>query len=242
MSSAVTVEQPSCGMMPVMGQRGVLAASVLVSMLASSAPALAAGGHHAVDDAALLEPGQCQLETWWDRESGGARSLLHAGSACRLRAVDLGLSLERVRVDSTGPSTVAGAQVKWTRAISDDWSAGAVLALAAHDRSPRFPGSTIVVPVTWQASETLLAHLNLGRDFRHHGPDKQRAGLALEWAPLSAWSLVAERFSEGGASFWRLGTRWTITLQSSLDLSRARSRDAGAASWWTLGYTWVFER
>lgn len=212
------------------------------SVLAFAAPALAAGGHHAVDDAALLEPGRCQLETWWDREDGGARSLLHAGPACRLGAVELGLHVDRVRADGTGSSSVAGAQLKWARAIGSEWSAGVVLALVAHDRAPRFLGSSIVVPITLQASETVLAHVNVGRDFRHHAADAHRAGLALEWAPLSAWSFVAERFREGGANFWRAGTRWAITPQASLDLSRTRVLDDGAVSWWTLGFTWVFDR
>lgn len=55
-------------------------------------PAQAAGGHPAVDDANLLEPGQCKLELWGERESGAARTLVHAGPGCRVGAVELGLS------------------------------------------------------------------------------------------------------------------------------------------------------
>jgi hypothetical protein len=55
-----------------------------------SAPGLAAGGHHTVDDAALAAPGTCDVEAWAERSPGGARRLLHAGTGCRVGAVELG--------------------------------------------------------------------------------------------------------------------------------------------------------
>ena len=225
--------------------RPIATAAALAAALVSAAPALAAGGHHAVDDAALLEPGQCQLELWWDHESGGARSLLHAGPACRVGAVELGLNLDHVRLDGTGTTSIAGAQLKWARDVGNGWSAGVVLWLAGQDRAPHNLGSTIVIPVTWQATETLLAHVNVGRDFRPGERDLNRAGIALEWTPLGNGSLngslIVERFREGGANFWRAGARWALTPMSSVDLSRARGLDSSAGAWWTLGLSWVFE-
>lgn len=128
--------------------RPFLALGASLALMASAGRAHAAGGHHAVDDAALLEPGQCQLETWWDRETGGTRTLLHAGPACRIGTVELGLNLDRLRLDGTGTTTVAGTQIKWARPVHDSWSAGVVIGLAAQDHAPRFIGSTVVVPVT----------------------------------------------------------------------------------------------
>jgi hypothetical protein len=58
--------------------------AALAGALACAPSAHAAGGHHAVDDASILEPGQCQVESWVDRENGGNRSTLHAGTACRV--------------------------------------------------------------------------------------------------------------------------------------------------------------
>lgn len=219
-----------------------LALGSLAALLATALPVRAAGGHHAVDDAALLDPGQCQIETWLDHETGGARMLLHAGPACRVGAVELGLNLDRVRLDGSGTTTVAGAQLKWARAIGDGWSTGVVVALAGQDRSPRYLGSGLVVPVTWQATEALLTHVNVGRDFRHGEPDTNRAGVALEWAALNTWSFVAERFREGGANFWRAGARWSLTPSTNVDLSRAQGLNGSAPAWWTLGLTWVFDR
>ena len=215
---------------------------MIAAVAGAAQPAEAAGGHHAVDDATLLEPGQCQLETWLDRESGDARSLLHTGLACRIGAVELGLNLDHVRPSGAGATTGLSMQAKWARALDDRWSAGVVLVLAAQDRAPSYLGSTFVVPVTWQASETLLAHLNLSQDFLPGQRDRRHADFALEWSPLDTASFVAERYSEGGADFWRVGGRWAMTSSTNLDLSRARGLHGNTGVRWTLGLTWVFDR
>lgn len=216
--------------------------AALTSSLAAVSPAKAAGGHHAVDDATLLEPGQCQVETWFDHELGGARQLLHVGPACRIGAVEFGLNFDRARLDGSRSETIGGAQIKWAREIGNGWSAGVVFGAAGQDRSPHYLGSTLVVPVTWQVSETLFAYFNAGRDFRHGQADTSRAGLAVEWTPLSAWSFIAERFREGGANFWRAGARWQATPSINVDLGHARGLNSSTPAWWTLGLTWVFDR
>ena len=60
-------------------------AALAAAALVTAAPAFAAGGHFAVDDASLLEPGQCGAESWVSRDTGGDRSL-RAGAACRVGA------------------------------------------------------------------------------------------------------------------------------------------------------------
>jgi hypothetical protein len=201
----------------------------------------AAGGHHTVDDAMLLDSGQCQLETWFERGNGGAGTLLHVEPGCRVGAVELALSLERSRADRS-TLTLAGLQLKWARALGEGWSAGIVLAGAAGDREPRWRGSTVLLPLTWQATDSVLAHLNIGRDFRHREADSARHGIALEWLASGSWSFVGERFDEGGAGFWRAGARWSVTPALQVDLSRARALAGGAGRWWTLGLSWSFER
>lgn len=204
-------------------------------------PVRAAGGHHSVDDAALLDPQQCQLETWADRERGGTRTLLHAGPACRVGPFELGLNLDRVRLQGSGTTHVGGVQVKWGTQFGSEWSAGVVLAAARQDRAPKALGSSLVVPLTWQVSTGLLAHVNLGRDFRPGQSDSRRAGLAVEWAPSAAWTGVAEVFREGGANFRRFGVRWSATPNVSVDLSQARGLNATSTAWWSLGLNWVLD-
>src|SRR6185295_8564093 len=164
-----------------------------LTLLAWAVQGHAAGGHHSVDDAAILDPGQCLVETWGDHETGGATSLLHVGGACRVGGVEVGLNVDRVRF-SEAAATIVGPQVKWATALDKRLSIGLVLSTAWQSHSPRHLGSTLVVPVTWQAGETVQVHLNAGRDFWRHEADSNRGGIAVEWAPLPAWSFVAERF------------------------------------------------
>ena len=40
---------------------------LLPALALAAAGARAAGGHHAVDDAVMIEPGLCEFETWAER-------------------------------------------------------------------------------------------------------------------------------------------------------------------------------
>jgi hypothetical protein len=202
----------------------------------------AAGGHHAVDDAAMAEPGQCLVETWVDRQQGGGRSLLHVGPACRVGAVELGLNVDRTRAQGAGTVGFAGAQVKWAHDFNAAFAAGAVLAATMQDGSPRYAGTTLVLPFTFTPDPALRLHLNLGRDFRAHLPDTSRWGTAVEWTVVPQWDLIAERFREVGVTHWRAGARWTLLPTLSIDLSRAQGVHHARPAWWTVGVNWVFAR
>lgn len=203
----------------------------------------AAGGHHAVDDAAILDPGQCEVEAWMERERHGARALSHIGPACRVGPVELGLNLDRTRADGARPRAVAGPQLKWAHAWTGTVSVGVLLGAAWADRAPRSMGRALVFPVSWQASDALALHLNIGKDFRRgREPDTLRAGAALEWAARPAWSFVAEAVRDSGARHWRAGARHVLAQGLSIDLSRAQGLDGGPPAWWTLGLNWEFSR
>jgi hypothetical protein len=215
--------------------------AALASALACAPSAHAAGGHHAVDDASILEPGQCQVESWVDRENGGNRSTLHAGTACRVAGVELGLDVDRSHLAAMERLTMIGAQLKWARAWSKGSSFGLLVSSAWEHPAARHAGTTVVVPLTWQPGENVAVHVNVGREFRHRARDGHRAGAEVEWAPLPAWSVIAERFTEDGTPFARAGARWTLTPAISVDLSRAQPLGGRGPAWWTFGVTWVFE-
>jgi hypothetical protein len=203
--------------------------------------AQAAGGHHSIDDAAILDPGQCQIETWFERAQGGAARVGHLGPACRVGALELGLNFDAIRV-SDGPGVdVGGVQAKWARSVSDGIAIGAVVAAAWQDRSPHHIGSTIVIPLTWQATDAVQLHLNVGRDFVHAAPDAGRGGIAVEWSASPTWSLVAERFRELRTDRWRLAARVSLSACVSVDVSRAQGLGSTPSSW-TLGLNGVFDR
>jgi hypothetical protein len=201
----------------------------------------AAGGHHSVDDAAILDPGQCQLETWLEHAESSAAHVSHVGPACRVAAIELGLNVDAFRTSAGERTNVAGVQAKWARPLTEKVSIGAVVGAAWQDRSPHRVGIGVVLPLTWQATETLQVHVNAGRDFLHDAPDADRGGVAAEWSPSKQWSFVAERFRELHTDRWRLGARCALNGNVSVDLSRAQGLGSAPSSW-ALGVNWVFDR
>lgn len=208
----------------------------------AAAPSHAAGGHHAVDDAAILDPGQCQIEAWADRQAGGSRSLAHVGPGCRVGPMEISLNLERSRARGGATEASAGPQLKWAGGIADGLSWGAAASTTLRDRSPHRLGGTLVLLGSWQPGATTSIHLNAGRDFLRGGEDGSRSGVAIEWMPSPAWSFVAERFRDGGVNAWRVGARCSLSAAWSADLSRAGGLHDQAAAWWTLGLSRVFQR
>ena len=206
----------------------------------------AAGGHHAVDDAGLVEPGRCQLEVWADRYGAASRGVVHVGTACRLGAFELGANLDRSSASGESSSVAYGVQAKWVRSIADSLTGGVLVAATWQGTAPRsFVGASVILPLTWQATDTLQMHANLGRDFRNSAAHTNRAGVALEWSPSSEWSFIAERYQESKSNFWRTGARYTINANLSVDLTHAsdiRRGDGAASAWWTLGVNWAFDR
>lgn len=208
-------------------------------LLSCASSALAAGGHHAVDDASILEPGQCDLELW--RELGGGRRLDHLGPICRLGPMELGLSLDQQRPDGLPRLRSLSPQLKWAQPLGQGWSWGWVLAASWQAQRPHGAGSSLLLPLSWQHGDWAL-HLNLGRDFHPGRPDAWRRGLALEWSPTPALLLMAEHFHDGESPQQRLGLRYAVNERWSLDLSRARPVASAPPGWWTLGLTWGFRR
>jgi hypothetical protein len=207
----------------------------------SAACVMAAGGHHAVDDAAILDEGLCKLEGWWSRADGGER-LLHAGGGCRVGPVELNATGEHTRADGDSQSG-SGLQAKWATELTPGLSAGLSLAAGwqAHVR-PRYQGSTLSTLFTWAARDDLSLHLNLGRDFVHRGADQNRGGVSAEWTAHPGWSLVAERYLEEGTHFVRAGARWAVSEGWSVDFSRAHRLRGPGKSNWTVGTAWQFAR
>ncbi|MCE9657968.1 MAG: hypothetical protein K8R60_05370 [Burkholderiales bacterium] len=213
----------------------------LACLLAAGPPARAAGGHYAVDDASVLDPGACQLEVWIDRAAGGRGTLQHAGPGCRVGPVELSLNLDRFHAEGAGAVSAVGPQLKWVRELVPSLSAGISVSAAVRDHAPRFIGSSVVLPLTWEAGESVRVHVNAGRDFVHDRANLARSGAAVEWQASPGWSLVAERFREVGLDFWRVGMRYAPVPGISIDLSRAEGL-GDAPGRWALGLNFAFDR
>ena len=214
-------------------------ALLALALLAAAGLARAAGGHRGVDDADLVEPGRCEIETWASR--GDGTRLLHAGLGCRVGAIELQGAAEHERGTSAGRFV----QAKWSLPLAEDWKAG-LAATANWDakQRPRWQGTTVVALLSWQAAPGWRLHANLGRDFNRGAGDEPRAGIAAEWSPsaLDGLTVSAERYRQAGAHLARTAVRWAASEQWTLDLSRSFRVPGPAAALWTAGATYTFER
>ena len=213
---------------------------VTATGLLGALPSHAAGGHHAVDDASLLEAGQCQIETWAEQGQGVRRQ--HVGPACRLNDVELGLNLDRDAPRGEAPQRMVGAQLKWASELQPGLSWGAVWSATWQSAAPHLAGQALLFPLTWSPREDLSVHVNVGRDFHRRAPDHGRYGLALEWQPHPRWQGVVEHWDDGLRTRHRVGLRHVVNEAVSVDLSRARSQGLPREAWWSLGLNWVFAR
>jgi hypothetical protein len=210
----------------------------LVALLVASGTAFAAGGHHAVDDAALLEPSQCELETWASHSRD--ERLAHGGASCRAGAVELGLGFER-SLQGPGATRSATAQVKVAGEFGGGFSAGASLSPFTRTGANRESGATLLLLAT-RSGARWAAHLNAGMDFVRHAGSAARAGAALEWTASPAWAAVGEWYLERGNRFARAGLRWKPSDAWDVDISRTAALGGDSAPLWTLGANFRFQR
>lgn len=214
--------------------RSIPRAAMALLLAVQAAPLLAAGGHHAVDDAQILEPRRCEAESWFQRFGAPSR-LLHGEAACRVGPVELELSseYERQRGDTPGSQTTHGVKVKWVTELGAAVSAGLSVAPQWQARArPRWQATTAVALLSWQATDSLALHANAGRDFVRKVADQGRGGVSADWDFGHGWKVMAERYREEGGHFARAGVRWEPATDWTVDLSRAvRLSGAGESSW-----------
>ncbi len=189
-----------------------------------------AAGHFDIDDAATLDPGQCQYETWWGRTGPEPVIGFHLGPACRIGPVELGFNLDRL--STLGVRTVTGGpQIKWNffgPAPDATWSAAVSAGTVSDFRTGGRTGGQLVLPVTWRPTPELQIHANLGADWAPGtGQRTARGGLACEWALNDTLSLIAERSRVSRLWTSRVGARLNLTPLISLDLSASRTGPQG---------------
>ncbi len=185
-----------------------------------------AGGHLDVDDAGMLDPGQCQYEVWYGRAGPQPVNALHFGPACRVGPLELGFNADRYTLGGQHANTL-GPQIKWTwfGQAPDAQFSGAVSANVTWDRTNRGkPGRQLVFPFTWKALDSLQIHANLGADWSPvTGSRTGRTGLGTEWALTEQLSLLGERNRAGGLWTSRVGARFSFTPLISLDVTTSRT-------------------
>lgn len=206
-----------------------LRCSVLsLAALAFNPMATHAAGHFEVDDAHMLDAGRCQYEAWATRVNGDSESVAHLGPACRIGPLEVGINLERL--NQPGDRAIAlGPRLKWATGIEGTPFSVAVTWMASFDATHGGrPTQSMNIPLTWQLADSLQIHANLGTDWNAVDGYQRRVGLAGEWAANDAVSLIAEHIRVGVTRTSRIGTRFRVTPQVSVDLSGWRVGPAGA--------------
>lgn len=202
---------------------------------------MAAGGYHGVDDAAILERGECEVESWVTYASRADR-LLHVGGQCGVGGVEIGIAVEPATQDGAR-SDVFQAQVKWAGEIARDVSVGLSLTPRWDTRMrPRFQGATVTAMLAWVLNERWQLHANVGRDYVR-GANMARSGVEADWtAPDNRFMLTVERYVEDGTHFARAGARWFTNDRWALDAGRAQRLRGPRPSAWTIGFTRAFSK
>jgi hypothetical protein len=210
----------------------------LAALAFAAGPCLAAGGHHAVDDASVQEEGVCRYEGW--ASHGGDQHLVHAGGGCGFSLVQVAVAVERVRSGGASLDTPS-LQFKWARDVSENFALGWVVSPSAPGGRVHDAAVTALGLATWKPSDALRLDLNIGRDVPRTGPGFARGGAAVEWWPQPRAMLLVERYLDTGTHFARAGVRWLLDEEWALDVSRARRLAGPGVSTWTLGLNREFK-
>jgi hypothetical protein len=219
-----------------------LAAAFTLGVAAMASPALAAGGAHVVDDAAVEAAGTCHLESWLTFASGHSGQA-NLGPGCTPRALP-NLELDGYVLHS------------WTRDVSDTeiglapklvlrserrgLGIGVEASLGYGVERHRLTSASVIVPLTIPVSSWLRANFNLGWQWsgitHHH--DLFLGGQA-EIALSKQLNLMGEAFTlDRGKPGEQLGLRWTPGKgRIDLDLIGGHYVDGIARNAITLGLT-----
>ncbi|WBS05430.1 hypothetical protein OU994_14680 [Pseudoduganella sp. SL102] len=206
-------------------------------------PAVQAGRPLVTDDAAVLAPGDCQIEASASR-GPGQRWL---APTCNVAENwEAGVGVGNVRSgDAYHRAIVIGAKTVF-RPLSDDGvGVGASLSEQRIAGPETSRDQTVNLIVSVPLAAWAHAHVNAG--VIRHGMSHQRAGTwaaAIE-ASHGRGGLSVETFGERGASRgWQAGTRWTL-VDDVLDLDAGYGElhdSAGRRRFATVGLTYVFQR
>ena len=223
----------------------VFGALIVCAIASCPLPAQAMGGHFDADDALMLEPGRCQVETWAISAPAAHSHAQHLGPACRVGPLELGLSVDRL-VDNTGQagatSRVAGVQLKWvTSSLLPQFSVGLAASIARDSTPGTATARSLYAALTWFASDAWQWHVNVGRDRDGKSEQFNRAALAAEWAASDHFTLLAEVLRLGGARNRRIGLRIGLAEFTSIDMSAMHTSSDGKRRW-GLGLNHEFSR
>ena len=195
-----------------------------------AAPAAWAGRPLVTDDAPILDPGQCQLETWTQRDP--AHTHYWAVPSCNVNGNwEMGGGVARLQGHGGDSGlTLAVIQAKALLAKADDgsWLLG-VAGANQFEPSRGLAGDlTLYFPLTVNLfGDRLQWHTNLGWRRERHGRPGATWAMALEAALNERVALTVESYGVRNGGAWRqIGARYTL-LPGRADIDVACGEKAG---------------
>jgi hypothetical protein len=216
-------------------------AAALVATLVIAAPAFAARPL-VTDDARIVDPRSCQLESFYKHNADGHEAWALPG--CNPFG-NLELTIGGNRMTGPEPESHLIVQGKTVIRVVEPNNWGLALAAGAVDTTS--PGNTrrfgtlyAYAPLTFSvADDRFLFHLNAGveRD-RSASETRFTWGVANETVLTSRIALVAETFGNDRENpFWQAGARvWIVPGRVQIDATRGgQFRAGGDGLWWSIG-------
>lgn len=186
------------------------------------------------------------LSTWAQRDKGRNEFGLNVEYAFEPRlSTEFTLTRSRPRLSGAETSLEAEAEVKWlyNNIARDGWGIGVGLGLGGSkegDGSWRGGSWQLVVPFSWQFSESGLLHLNAGVAKERGERRESLSSVGAEWAFAPRWTAFGEWAKAGDEKLTHAGARWWLKRERyALDLSALRRQPEGGRSTtgWVLNFS-----
>lgn len=204
---------------------------------------LAAGGPHVVDDAGIVAPGHCELESYGNVGPDGAWRFV-VSPTCAFRALgNFEIGLIAAAEGPPGIHVIPGVAVK-TGLGHIDLGVSRSVAFAAEISAGFDPESNQLdtistnIPISVHLVSWLELHGNVGLDFEPRNAGIPTYGLAALVEPVAGWQLVGEVAGRRGFS---TRTQWGVRRSTDafdFDVMYSRSiDDSTRGNWLTFGVT-----
>ncbi|ARB30195.1 hypothetical protein HX787_01100 [Pseudomonas tolaasii] len=207
----------------------------------------AAGGAYTVDDGAVNDPGECNVDAWYtaNRHQGNLHNetLNPACTFSALPSVQWSAALSRAS-NAGNAETQVSPQVKaqvWAR---EDLGLQLAVSGTSHfalDRHHAFDGADLNIPLTWQPMQALRLNLNGGWTHAYNGGEQNHRltwGTGFEYQLMDALTLIGERYGQkGGEQAWQAGPRFHLGKLIDVDVVAGQSLTGDRNQWLTTGAT-----
>jgi hypothetical protein len=200
--------------------------------------AWSAGGHFAVDDATLADPGRCQIEAWYTRHDRGSREYTLVPACNPTGNLELGLGVTRLSPKSDLQLELSAKTL--VRELTLDTIGWGIAVVSQHnDDLSRLEAIQAYVPVSIPLVPGVLVHANLGWDYQRHDADSMTWGLGTDIGLTDNMHLIGEVWGHHrGGSAAQIGLRFVVK-EANIDVSYGRNR-GGDEDWFTVGTAWTF--